>query len=146
MGIFCRGVEKVCSNHDVVFVGDKDNNADGDKVDDEKTFCFCYHDIYSPALTFCIYLSFIYLSIFYISIYLLIYLSIFYNISLHISMYHLLSIYFSHSGEESDPLKIDLSKPNNFTRGNVIIIIIYCHHLYHHQHHLSSPLSIVIII
>ncbi len=73
MGIFCRGVEKVCSNHDVVFVGDKDNNADGDKVDDEKTFCFCYHDIYSPALTFCIYLSFIR--------YLFMYLSIIYYLS-----------------------------------------------------------------
>ena len=43
----------------MVFVGDKDNNnEDGDKEEDEKTFCFCYHDIYSLlAHTFCIYLT-----------------------------------------------------------------------------------------
>ena len=61
--------------------------------------------------------------------------------SIYPFIYPSISIYLSHSGGDSDPLKIDLSKPNNFTRGNVIIIYRIIIIIYHRYHYLPSSLS-----
>ena len=69
-------------------------------------------------------------------------ISILYHIissSIYLYLSDHLSIYLSRSGGDSDPLKIDLSKPNNFTRGNIII------YRYHHVPSLSTILVIIII-